>query len=195
MAAPHIGVMSVAPKCSSSCSTRRESHAERQTFNTRSARHVTANSRSAPWQKLGHSGARGLCAMGSGPRGARVGPPQKTPLPKSLQSHSKNLYCAFDSRLLWALGRVAGPSLAPSSSSSLPAHAKPPPLPAPPLLTRNQCPFVFSYLLYGLEHLQNCAHNGKNVPPALPLASGPRSGEHKAEGRRCVQGPPLPSGG
>lgn len=44
---PHEGVMSVAPKCSSSCSTRRESHAERQTFNTRSARHITANSSSA----------------------------------------------------------------------------------------------------------------------------------------------------
>ena len=92
-------IMSVAPKCSSRCSARRESHAERQTFNTRSTRHIKANSGSArdkSWVTL----ARGILHLPTGPRGARVGPPPDAPATEeTLKSSKEPLLCLRQSTI------------------------------------------------------------------------------------------------
>ncbi|MPC66166.1 hypothetical protein E2C01_060312 [Portunus trituberculatus] len=133
-------IMSVAAKCSSSCSALRESHAERQTFNTRSTRHIKANSGS------GRDKSGGILRRQDGASRVESWPVTDDPVAEEPPSHPKNLYCAFDSQLLRELGGAADSSL-PPLSSSLPVHAKPspsPPFPSPlPMLTRNQCLRVF----------------------------------------------------
>lgn len=63
------------------------------------------------------------------------------------------------------------------------------------MLTPNQCPFVFSYLLYGCKHLQNYPHNGKMFSQCRLQRLGPAVGGIKQRHGGVVQWPPPPFSG